>query len=378
MKRGLFALLVCATCELRAGASAGASVPLLPEFFGTYAVVEGGLHGIDVGVSTVSPEVFPVLVCRTEGELEAGLGVSVSVPVFSSDVEFLVFTQDAALQTARELLLYRLPFIRTMTIHADSDHYRKTYSTNSWVSATDFGYAGVGEELVPLLHKPVAGQDDMVLAVASEPLPPGLYRVGDARRAFFFAVSPVEASVPARCVDAAKRTAFGAWVVHPCGTSGSGGEEEVYRGEVEGGRQRANVDPGALSITEGVALFPDGAASGEAILGAFRKAMVDAGYTLERQDDASVDSFLIVEPKKRILRDLMKGIGEAVRFTWSVTVLDLGSRGVEVLMRRSSSQAGLVFTDVAPLFRYICEQLDINPGDVSLTIGELEGQLTAF
>jgi hypothetical protein len=124
-------------------------------------------------------------VSKTEKDFEAGGGPAAPVPFLPASLNFLVYVKGNALAAAGQLSLRQLPFIRSMTINANDSNWRRTYQLNTWVSTTEFGYANVGADTVELRFKPVKGHDEMVIAVPSTPLSPGLYRLG---QGFIFAV----------------------------------------------------------------------------------------------------------------------------------------------------------------------------------------------
>lgn len=190
-----------------------ATEPPLPEFYGLYAVADGQLYSLDTADSALAAGATPIRVSRTEQDFEAGGGPAIPVPSLPASLNFLVYVKGNALQAASELSLWRLPFIRTMVINANDSNWLRTYQLRSWVSTTEFGYANVGAMPVELRFKPVKGQDEMVIAVPSTPLSPGLYRLDED---FVFSVAPLAPAEAARCIDATNGAALGPWEAVEC------------------------------------------------------------------------------------------------------------------------------------------------------------------
>ncbi len=193
----------------------------LPEFFGLYVVADGKFHGVDVSVSTLNPETQAVAVSRTERDFKAGGGAPSVLPLFPGTLNLLVFVKSLPLEVAEQLELRKLSFVRQMIINEQMPGYRQAFAPNSWVAATDFGYNGVGETPVQLLYKPVQGQNEMVLAVPSSPLDPGLYALRAGDDDYLFAVPPLESAHSTRCIDASNPGGggFGKWETRLCGES---------------------------------------------------------------------------------------------------------------------------------------------------------------
>lgn len=185
--------------------------PPLPEFYGLYAIAEGKLYSLDTADPALAGRAQSLRLGRTEKEFAAGGGPSIPVPFLPASLNFLVYVKGNALQAASQLSLRQLPFIRTMIINANDPNWRRTYQVNTWVSTTEFVYANVGASTIDLRFKPVRGQDEMVIAVPSTPLSPGLYRLGEN---FVFAIPPLESAASARCIDAIHSTT--AWRIVPC------------------------------------------------------------------------------------------------------------------------------------------------------------------
>ncbi len=205
--------VLAAGLTIALASAASAAEPPLPEFYGFYVVAEGRLYSLDPVDPALASQAQVLPVSRTERDFEVGGGVSLPVPLLPASLNFLVYVKGKALEAAGQLSLLQLPFIRTMTINANDRNWRRAYQLNSWVSTTEFGYTNVGATKIDLRFKPVKGQDEMVLAVPSTPLIPGLYRLG---KEFIFAVSPIESAAAVRCIDATNGTAMGAWSIVPC------------------------------------------------------------------------------------------------------------------------------------------------------------------
>jgi hypothetical protein len=212
-KRFLTCLVGLAAIALLAIPGQSAEVPK-PEFYGLYAVADGKLYGIDSHDSSLDEHRQPVRIARTENDFKAGGGTVAQVPVLPGSLNLLVFVKGSPLQAAAQLKLQQLSFVRRMTINENDRSYRQVYQPNTWVAATDFGYAGLGATAIELRFKPVKGEDEMVIAVPASPLKPGLYVLGDN---FLFAVPPIDTAVSSRCIDAARAVGtFASWRTWPC------------------------------------------------------------------------------------------------------------------------------------------------------------------
>jgi hypothetical protein len=185
----------------------------IPEYYGIYLVANEKLYSLDAPDASLEELRQPVRLSRTEKEFEGGGGLA-SVPTLPDSLSFLVFAKGSPLDAAELLKLRQLSFVRTMTINDDDVHYRQTYHLNTWVAATGFGYAGVGETEIKLRFKPVKGEDEMVLAVPASPLQPGIYILGND---FAFAVQPLDAAATSKCIETSRAVGlYAAWRTWPC------------------------------------------------------------------------------------------------------------------------------------------------------------------
>lgn len=235
-----------------------AAEPPLPEFYGLYAVADGKLYSLDTADPALAALAQPLSLSRNEKEFAAGGGPVSPVPALPGSLNFLVYVKGNALQAASQLSLRQLPFIRVMTINANDRNWRRTYHVNSWVSTKEFGYANVGAGSVELRFKPVKGQDEMVIAVPTAALGPGLYRLGND---FVFAVLPLDTAESSRCIDATNGAAMGPWTIVRCSEASTsatvlvpptqGSTQPTATGELGTGFEVAEDDVPLFSSAEG-------------------------------------------------------------------------------------------------------------------------------
>jgi tetratricopeptide (TPR) repeat protein len=209
-------LLVVGPLGAQALAQTSGNVPV-PEYYGTYAVADGKL--IDLGSSSAATGTNSVetRIGKLPGEDVgiAGLGgvaggrcdtspvaqVSTeSLPEMPSDVQFLLYAQASGpmgpMMFAQGLKLSSSAYVRNVQVSGCSPP--KTGVEAAW----DLGLGA----FVKLRLKPVPSRQDMVLAVPSSPLKPGVYLLeGEIRealsRSFVFAVSPLSDAEAAICWD---------------------------------------------------------------------------------------------------------------------------------------------------------------------------------
>jgi hypothetical protein len=209
-KRLVLTLLLGAALGLALNNRALAADIPLPEFYGIYIIADGKLYSLDTPDSNLDKLRQPIAIGHAETDFKRAGGQVLSVPVLPPAVSILVFAKGNPLAVAERMKLVALPFVRQMTINP-STNSRQTWNPNSWVAGKDFGYVGLGETTIELRFKPVKGQDEMVLAVPSSPLDPGVYGLSG----FFFSVGSLERAAAARCIDAVGG-AFEAWRLSPC------------------------------------------------------------------------------------------------------------------------------------------------------------------
>ena len=183
----------------------------LPEFYGTYAVSGGKIIGLDA--NTGSPDKAPikvglrnnaVAVCRN-GAVVTQEGPSLPVPVFTSDVQFLVFLEQSGqvspMMVAKEMELMPVPFIRNVQFNGcPNGEQVRSGIENGWGETT---------QRLELRIKPVPGQQQMVLTVPSARLAPGVYTLSFDpiangtmfKKTYIFAVQPISQAASSQCFD---------------------------------------------------------------------------------------------------------------------------------------------------------------------------------
>lgn len=170
----LFGILLCgaAVCQ-----SSKETFPL-PEYYGTYAIAGNKLIDLQSpsGSRTVSARVgirsTAVQVC-TQGGSVVAIAKEVSIPEVPGDVQFLVFLQNSgpisAMTAAGYLNLNALSYVRNAQV-TDCVTRRPALQTgveNAW---DDYSAGSTSFRM-----KPVPNHQEMVIAVPSAPLGPGLY-----------------------------------------------------------------------------------------------------------------------------------------------------------------------------------------------------------
>lgn len=119
----------------------------------------------------------------------------------------------------------------------------------------------------------------------------------------------------------------------------------------------------------GVASYPGGLTTPDALFAGFRKAIIDAGYTI---DSEKPDVTLL---GSRVLR--ANKAGGYVHFMWSIDIAT-GSDGViEVKMGRGNSSREPQ-RDIPALFRYVCQQLKVDLRQVNLSLGSKSAPLDSW
>ncbi len=229
--------------------------PPLPEFYGVYIFADGKLYNPDPKEKAFST-LTSVPVSRTEAQLKVH-GATVNVPVLPASMNLLVFSKGDPVQVAAKLPLHQLSFVRRLTIQ-NGPHPPIVYQPRSWVAATDPGYVGVGETAIEMRFKPVKGQNEMVLAVPSTPLSPGVYSISGE---FLFAVMPLDEAVAARCQEAALGGGVIGWRLSPCGNAGDQVSETPAKepsGRIRGRRAGASgTGVGFIVSTNDVPVYAD-------------------------------------------------------------------------------------------------------------------------
>ena len=183
----------------------------LPEFYGTYAISEGKTIGLD------SEPNYPRTTSVRLGTRNNGFGAcqkggppslsprDVEIPVFSSDVKFVVFLQVSGTITpmlvAQDMDLSTIGFVRNVEFKdcPDAGKVRRGVE-NGWDQII---------QRLQLRVKPVPGQQEMVISVPASQLAPGIYSLnfdpisggGFAKRNLLFAVQSIEEAAKSQCVD---------------------------------------------------------------------------------------------------------------------------------------------------------------------------------
>lgn len=200
----------------------GAEKYPIPEYFGIYAVTDGGLVKLDAQQVKFTRTVAARIGQRSgvgnilNGEPVARSSVQ-QVPELSSDLKIIVYQQSSgmasSLAIAQSLRLEALVFVRTVFVDTGwPQNVRRSGPENGWEAGDAPELLGIASgdraRALEFLVKPVPGQQDMVLAGLAERLKPGLYRLGVREQLPFvssgniFAVSPVAEGEAAACVDA--------------------------------------------------------------------------------------------------------------------------------------------------------------------------------
>ncbi len=205
-------LVICVGASQRSMAE-----PLpIPEYFGTYAVVDGKLLKLD-GQELNAERTAIVRMGQRNGignvvkhEPAAMPPKSVRIIELPADLKIVVFAQSGGLQSpldiAKSLHLEPLVFVRTLTIDAGwPTSIKRSDPENGWDTGDAVELlvlAGGGERELEFLFKPMPGQKDMVVAGLAEKLKPGVYHLTLGGGGFFFAVQPVAEGESGKCVDA--------------------------------------------------------------------------------------------------------------------------------------------------------------------------------
>lgn len=212
--------LTCAGLLLIGSAArcAGQSIPI-PEYFGTYAVVDGQLLRLDG--KTLNPRRTTTVrfaSYTTDQQIQAGQPAalapqSIQVPVFPADLKIVVYDNDSP---NTEFQLRSLVFVKSMSLSRMNDirpdRIRPSYPVNGWDnSGGDIAYfSGYPKQEFEFRFKPVAGHTNMVIAGLDDKLSPGVYRLSrnegpmaetplGAGNGIVFAVEPVSQGEATQC-----------------------------------------------------------------------------------------------------------------------------------------------------------------------------------
>lgn len=247
-----------------AGSPADDKIPT-PEYFGVYAVSGGKLFGIDVPQNTMAPErqSIPLGERAASGDITNGKPTahsqSVDVPQFPANVQFLVFMQKGGTSTpmmvAKTLYIRALLFVRSMSVDLGwPSNIKRTSPENAWDASDVNPREILGQSQgditkeIRLLQKPVSGHDDdMVLAVPAEALPPGVYALAQEGKTIFrFAVGPASEGQSQRCADVKCSYAMQASRCEavPCRTGAGSADSPASSPQDSSGREGGSVTGG--------------------------------------------------------------------------------------------------------------------------------------
>lgn len=212
----------------------------VPEFFGTYAVADGKLLGIDVSSSTMTPRNVEVRLGRRTGVAAAidrkplATTEIVQLPELPGSVGFLFYAQASGfispMMIAQKASLKGLLYIRKITVDTGwPNNVRASGVENAWDSGAPVELATMGSTDIAtafqLLLKPIPNRSDIILAVPSQRLEPGVYMFETdnptGKYRFRFVVSPLAEAEKSKCVDASYSYSMMSeshGTTNPCGT----------------------------------------------------------------------------------------------------------------------------------------------------------------
>lgn len=216
-------------------ADASKKIPI-PEYYGTYAVVNGKLLAIsDGGPSTLTPKQVEIKLGEITPYFRARFGEPLSnvepanVPQLSADVQFIVYNESAT-TIAKDLRLFNLFYVRNFSLNSADpldNNLRFNGSAFAWVDLS----GGEEEWTKPMrfLAKPVTGQSNMVIAVPDSKLQPGVYLLKSFLWHFYFVVGDPQKVENRRCIDLSVMTAPGrtAYSFSECNKSQTGSPQNA-------------------------------------------------------------------------------------------------------------------------------------------------------
>jgi len=181
----------------------------LPEFYGTYAISNGKLVSVDskspqqiaVAAAKVGQHGDTYKICDSGAAVVPSPARVINIADFAGNVEFVVFFQTSgeasAMRVAQGLRVGELGFVRNTNVNCGTGI--KTGDEGGWETVTRH---------VELRVKPVPGQQEMVIAVPSAPLEPGVYVLSGIHSSqsmfdqeYWFAVSPLAEAEKTKCID---------------------------------------------------------------------------------------------------------------------------------------------------------------------------------
>lgn len=222
MSRALLVATLTALVSFVSLRSVLAASPPKPEYYGTYAVVDGKLLGIDVSWSTHTPPKQQVSVLA--GLWPARSIAKVDIVELSSGLQFLFYFENTGLVTpmtaASQASLRSMYFKRRKTTwngNVRPPQLEKTETANYW---------DVADGNLEILLKPVDGKPQMVLGVPAKPLTAGLYRFSIGKDTLLFSVGSLEAARRTSCFDEAATYVVALWdtKLTPCDQVNPGGQ----------------------------------------------------------------------------------------------------------------------------------------------------------
>jgi hypothetical protein len=234
----LLAFTTTSTCVLYSQLGFGQSVPV-PEYFGSYAVVDGKLVKLDADqIRTVASPVR--LGQRTAvGQVLDGKPVAtsniVNIAKFTPNLKIVVFSQASGLnlsfEEVKEFHIRPLVFIRNVTVNTGwPSNVVRSGREDGWDTGGApemFGVTGGGlPRSLNFLLKPMPGHPEMVIAELPAELRPGVYKLvmgpeclGCHPRWHLFSVGSASEAETAKCADAVVSYAMSEEKVEftPCG-----------------------------------------------------------------------------------------------------------------------------------------------------------------
>lgn len=196
----------------------------VPEYYGTYAVVEGRLVKLDSDPFRPEKTVNARFGQRNgvgnilQGQPVVAASTAAAIAKFTPDFTIIVFSQPSGMQSpldvAKSLRIEPLVFVRNLTVDTGwPNKVRRSGAENGWDSGEAPELLGVASgdrsKAMEFLVKPMPGHQDMVIAVPSQPLAPGVYKLSEGEGSPFsraggihFAVEPISDGEASKCVDA--------------------------------------------------------------------------------------------------------------------------------------------------------------------------------
>jgi hypothetical protein len=199
-------------CSQLAHAQSNEKIPT-PEYYGLYAVADGKIIWSDESPSSSSQKMVEIRLgggsaysSVMKGATSAEINTA-RVLEFPGNVRFLVFTSLLAGEIAGKLTIQPLLYARKISVEVRwPNPSRNTGMENAWDSGVS-AIGGITEtnltQPIKLRVKPAPGRADMALAVPSEELTPGVYKLSarSSGKFILFAVGPLAEAEGTKCVD---------------------------------------------------------------------------------------------------------------------------------------------------------------------------------